>query len=163
MLLLLVFITYVASDRSLLISMMPLLKFLSALLFSSTFITETFYTMFFLNLPSTFLLKFLTLLHAWFLILLNFLISFHLFLIFTGYLFTFVLSSKSVFPCIKSLTLNHLPIFLTSCHLLNVLAHGPLLILSSSFSLPLIPMLKLFCFFLTKAVVVFEIKLRLTI
>ena len=47
------FFTYVISDRSLLISMMPLLRFLSALLFSLDLITATLCNLIFLNLLST--------------------------------------------------------------------------------------------------------------
>ena len=53
LLLLLVFFTYVASDRSLLISMLLLSRFLSALLFSLDLITATLCTIIFLNLLST--------------------------------------------------------------------------------------------------------------
>ena len=114
---------------------MPLLSFLSALLFFPDFITATLCTLIFLHLLSTLLLKFSTLLHAWFLILLNSPIPLHLLSIFTGYLFTFALSLKSVFSCIQFFILLCLPIFLISYYLLNVPAYGPLLILNYSLSL----------------------------
>ena len=91
-LLFLVFIPYVASDKSLLILMIPFLRFLSALLFSTDLITATLCTIIFLNLPFSFLLKLPTLLHAWSLI------SYRSSLATSS----FSLSSKSVISCIKS-------------------------------------------------------------
>ena len=107
--------------------MMPLLRFLPALLFSAVLITATLYTIILLNLPSIFLLKLSTLLQAWSLILLSFFISLYFLLVFTGYLSLFII-------------LILVPFFHTFDYLLNVLAHGPLLALNSSLYL-LIPTL----------------------
>ena len=60
----------------------------------------------------------------------------------------FCFSFKYFFTYIKFLILFHLPIFLTSYYLLNVLTYCPLLALSSSLSLPLILTLKLLFLFL---------------
>ena len=133
-LLLFAFTTSVASDKFLLIFTMPFLRFLSTLL-SPVLTAAIFHTITFLNSPSTLLLKLSTLLPAWSLILSNFLIFFHLLLISTGYPFTF--SAKSVLSCSESLILIHLPIFLSSYYLLNVLAYDSLPALNSLFSFSL--------------------------
>ena len=145
LLLFLVFNTHVTSDRSLLTQMVLLLRFLSVLLFFSVMISATFYIITSLNPPSTLLLVFSIFLHAWFSIFLNFLMSLHLLLI-TGHLFTFALHSN-LLSYRKSFTYIHYPIFLTSYYL-NVLAYRLLRALISSESLPLIPTLKLFYFWL---------------
>ena len=107
-----VIFTYVVSDRSLLISMMPL----NILVCSFVLSRLDYFNSLHFNLPKSSLypLKLSTLRHAWSLILLNSPISLHLLSIFTGYLSTFAFSSKTVLSCIKFFILLRFPIFLTS-------------------------------------------------
>ena len=141
----LVLITPPSHQTDLLTSMMPLFRFLCALLSSRLLTTATLHTksiFYLLNKAFNSAACLVSHTHKFFHTSPSLIDTSD-----TWLLLHFHSSSKSVPSYIKSLTLIHLSIFLTVYYLLNVQVCDPLSALSSPLSLSLISMLNCFSFF----------------